>query len=102
MNPCQAFNGFTYAYPGGSGVRDNLRGDGYAGLDMGLSKTWHMPHYEGNTLQFRWDVFNVLNLKRFDVVSANNELDLGTATFGNYTGLLTKPRTMPFALIHQF
>ncbi len=102
VNPCQAINGFSYAYPGGSGVRNPLRGEGYAGLDMGLSKTWHMPHFEGNTLQFSWNVFNVLNLHRFDVVSVNNELDLGTATFGNYTRLLTKPRIMQFALVYQF
>ncbi len=102
VNPCQAFNGFTYAFPGGSGIRNAIRGDGYAGLDMGLAKIWHMPYSEGNTLQFRWDVFNVMNLKRFDVVSVNNELDLGTATFGNYTRLLTKPRIMQFALTYRF
>ncbi len=102
VNPCQAYNGFTYALPGTSGVRNAIRGDGYAGLDMGLAKTWHMPFAESNTLQFSWNVFNVMNLKRFDVVSVNNELDLGTATFGNYTRLLTDPRIMQFALRYQF
>ncbi len=101
-NVCQAYNGFTYAYPGTSGVRNAIRGNGYAGLDMGLSKIWHMPYNEKHTVQFRWDVFNVANLKRFDVASVNNELDLGASVFGQYTRLLTNPRIMQFALRYDF
>lgn len=101
-DPCAAFNGFTPAFPGESGVRNAIRGDGFAGVDMGLTKTWHMPYNDGHTLEFRWDVFNVANLKRFDVASINNELDQGPAVFGTYTRLLTNPRIMQFALRYQF
>jgi hypothetical protein len=86
--------------PGESGVRNNLRGDGYAGLDAGLSKRWHMPWKESHSLQLRWEVFNVLNLTRFDVQSITTSIDSGS--FGNYSGLLTNPRTMQFALRYDF
>jgi hypothetical protein len=101
-NVKQAFQGFDYPFPGQSGVRNAIRGQGYAGWDMGLSKQWHMPYNEAHTLQFRWDVFNVPNLKRFDVQSVTNELDIGSYNFGKYTRLLTNPRIMQFALRYQF
>jgi hypothetical protein len=56
-----------------------------------------MPYKESHTLQFRWDVFNALNLTRFDVESVNLSIT-SAANFGNYTGLLTNPRVMQFAL----
>jgi hypothetical protein len=36
-------------------------------LDLGLSKRWKMPFGESHSLVLRWEVFNVPNLKRFDV-----------------------------------
>ena len=72
-----------------------MRGDGFAGLDLGLSKRWRWK--ESQSLQFRWDVFNALNLTRFDVESLNLSITNGS-NFGNYTGLLTNPRVMQFSL----
>jgi hypothetical protein len=87
--------------PGLVGARNTLRGDGFAGLDLGLDKKWQMPWKESHILQFRWEVFNALNLTRFDVQSLN--LSITNATnFGNYTGLLTNPRVMQFALRYEF
>ena len=63
-----AFADFVHPFPGQSGSRNVVRGDGYAGLDMALSKRWKMPR-EGQSLQFRWEVFNVPNLHRFNVLS---------------------------------
>jgi hypothetical protein len=104
-----AFADFRHPFPGESGSRNVVRGDGYAGLDMALSKRWKMP-WEGQSLQFRWEVFNVPNLHRFNVLSG-----LGTSacnciaglqqlpgSFGAYTGLLTQPRVMQFALRYEF
>jgi hypothetical protein len=96
-----AFASFAPDLPGQVGNRNNLRGDGFAGLDAGLSKRWRMPWKESHTLQFRWEVFNVLNLTRFDVESLNLSLT-NASTFGNYTGLLTNPRSMQFMLRYEF
>jgi hypothetical protein len=108
-DPAAAFADFVHPYPGQAGSRNVVRGDGFAGLDMALNKRWKMP-IEGHSLQFRWEVFNVPNLHRFNALSG-----LGTqacaciaslqqlpTSFGNYTGLLTDPRTMQFALRYEF
>ena len=104
-NPAQAINDFVHPYPGQAGSRNVLRGDGYAGLDMGLSKRWKLP-WETQSLQFRWEVFNVPNFVRFNVagglgVNAPSLQQVDTK-FGDYTGLLTQPRVMQFALRYEF
>ena len=90
---------FMHPYPGASGSRNTFRGDGFAGWDMGLSKRWRT--FESQSLQLRWEVFNVTNLNRFDVQSNRPEIDL-SSQFGNYTNLLTQPRVMQFALRYEF
>jgi len=109
-NPAATFqNNFIHPFPGGSGSRNVIRGDGYAGLDMSLSKTWKMPR-EAQNLQFRWEVFNVPNLHRFNVLSGLGtqacaciaSLQQVPQSFGDYTGLLTQPRVMQFALRYEF
>lgn len=99
---------FDYAFPGQTGMRNNLRGPGYFGVDLGLAKRWKMPWSEGHSLQLRWEVFNVTNSVRFDVQSANGYVSGGSlsngnsGTFGNYSGTLTNPRIMQFALRYEF
>lgn len=88
-------------FPGQVGARNTLRGDGFASMDAGLSKRWKMPWKESHSLQLRWEVFNVLNLTRFDVQSLSLSIT-NASTFGNYSGLLTNPRTMQFALRYEF
>lgn len=105
-NPSAAYNDYTHPYPGGgNGSRNVLRGDGIAGLDMALSKRWRMP-IEGHTLQFRWEVFNVPNLVRFNVESVGGvsspSLTQVPSQFGDYQSLLTQPRVMQFALRYEF
>ncbi len=108
-DPASAFAAFRHPYPGEAGSRNVIRGDGFAGLDMALNKRWKLP-LEGHSLQFRWEVFNVPNLHRFNALSG-----LGTqacaciaslqqlpSVFGSYTGLLTQPRVMQFALRYEF
>jgi hypothetical protein len=100
-NGTDAISAFRNPFPGEGGARNQVRGPGYFGLDMGLAKRWKMPFSEHHSLQFRWEVFNVLNAKRFDVQSVGPELDI-SSTFGNYTRLLTNPRVMQFALRYEF
>jgi hypothetical protein len=108
-NPADAFhNDFIHPFPGGSGSRNLVRGDGYAGLDMALNKRWRVR--EGQSIQFRWEVFNVPNLHRFNVLSGLGtqacaciaSLQQVDKSFGDYTGLLTQPRVMQFALRYEF
>ena len=108
-NPADTFhNDFIHPFPGGSGSRNVVRGDGFAGLDMALNKRWKV--HEGQTLQFRWEVFNVPNLHRFNVLSGLGtqacaciaSLQQVDKSFGDYTGLLTQPRVMQFALRYEF
>ena len=93
---------FREPFPGETGQRNNFRGDGFFGLDVGLSKRWIMPWKESQRLQLRWEVFNVLNATRFDVLSLNSSIDTFGSSFGNYTRLSTNPRVMQFALRYEF
>jgi hypothetical protein len=80
-----------------------LRGDGYAGLDLGLSENWKTSEHPN--LQFNWQVFNVLNLLRFNdqgVGSAVPSLAQPPNSFSIYSSLLTRPRVMQFALRYEF
>jgi hypothetical protein len=104
-DPAAAQADFTLPLPGQVGSRNVLRGDGYADLDTSLVKTWKLFE-EKQSLQFRWDVFNVLNLTRFNAQGVGSSL-LTSLTqqpnnFGVYTSLLTQPRVMQFALRYEF
>jgi hypothetical protein len=98
---CGSRLGFDYAFPGESGNRNPIRGDGYVSTDMNLSKQWRIPHTERHTFELRWSVFNVFNNTKFDAYSMQDEWDV-PSTFGNYTKTLTNPRSMEFAGIYQF
>ncbi len=100
-NQTQALNAFTYAYPGQSGARNPVRGDGFFDWDMSLAKSWTMPWSEHQALQFRWNVYNVTNTVSFDVFSMQDEWD-SSSTFGDYTSTLSSPRVMELSLIYRF
>ncbi|ABF39630.1 Cna B-type protein [Candidatus Koribacter versatilis Ellin345] len=90
---------FDYAYPGQSGSRNNIRGDGYFAVDMSISKNWKIK--ESNSFQLRWSVFNVTNSTRFDAYNyMQTEWDSGS--LGQYSGTLTQPRIMEFSGIFRF
>jgi hypothetical protein len=100
-----AISSFAPAYAGESGQRNEIRGQGFFGLDIGVAKRWLMPWSEKQSLQFRWEAFNVVNTPRFDVQSALIGQTLGLTsggTFGDYSRLLNNPRIMEFALRFEF
>ena len=107
-DPTAAENSFLPALPGQVGVRNFVRGDGYFGVDLGLSKRWSMPWSEKQSVALRWEVFNVTNSTRFDFNDQNSSSasesnnSIATSTFGNYTHLMTNPRVMQFALRYEF
>jgi len=105
-DPAAAQQDFTLPLPGQVGSRNVLRGNGYAGLDMSLVKNWKMPYNEAQIIQFRWEVFNVPNLTRFNAQGVGSSLLTSLTqqpnSFGAYTSLLTQPRVMQFALRYEF
>jgi hypothetical protein len=104
-DPVAAQQGFTLPLPGQVGSRNVLRGDGFASWDMSFGKRWTMP-WENHSLQFRWEVFNVPNLTRFNAqgvgASLLTSLTQSPGSFGAYSSLLTQPRVMQFALRYEF
>ena len=107
-DPATAENSFSAALPGQVGTRNVVRGDGYFGVDLGLSKRWNMPWSDKQTLALRWEVFNVTNSTRFDFGDQNSSSSsesnnsIAVPNFGNYTHLMTNPRVMQFALRYEF
>lgn len=90
-DPSAVFNSFRLAYPGESGTRNPLLGDGYFEWDAGLNKTFMLT--ERINLQLRWEVFNVTNSVRFDPQSINANYNFPNL-FGVATAELTQPRDM--------
>jgi hypothetical protein len=107
-DPATAENVFSPALPGQVGVRNFVRGDGFLGIDLGLSKRWKMPWNENHSLALRWEVFNVTNSTRFDFNDQNSSSasesnnSIAVPNFGNYSHLMTNPRVMQFALRYEF
>jgi hypothetical protein len=87
-------------YPGETGQRNSLRGDGYFSVDGGLSKVFEIT--EGQNLKFAMDVFNVTNSVRFDPNSIANDPLGDPSSFGVYSKLLTRPRAMQISLRYSF
>ena len=91
---------FRFAYPGESGQRNNFRGDGFFGIDMGLSKIFAIT--ERQNIKFSWETFNITNSNRFDVQQISSNIQ-NPASFGQYNApTLTAPRVMQFALRYSF
>jgi hypothetical protein len=106
VSPEEALKFFRFDYPGESGIRNLLRGDGYFSLDFSLAKSWRMPFGEDHKIWFRWDTFNVTNTPRFDVANVTMYPDR-TSTFGTYNGTYAScdgnaGRCMQFALRYEF
>ena len=105
-DPAAAQSDFTLPLPGQVGSRNVLRGNGYVGLDMSLVKRWKMPYNDNHSVQFRWEVFNVPNLTRFNAQGVGSSLltslTQNPSSFGVYTSLLTQPRVMQFAIRYEF
>jgi hypothetical protein len=121
-DPLAALLSFRDARPGEAGDRNVFRNPGYFSLDAGLYKVFNLP-WEGHTLTFRWEVYNVTNTQRLTApggfaVSAvdpflQGQLGLPALTsapadFGKFTatqrplGENKAGRVMQFALRYQF
>ncbi|MGA9978053.1 MAG: carboxypeptidase regulatory-like domain-containing protein [Candidatus Sulfotelmatobacter sp.] len=96
QNPAAAEAAFRPEWPGESGVRNNVIGQGMFDIDTGVNKSFSLG--ESRRLEFSWQAFNALNSVRYDVRTAQPDLGYGPTQFGAYTSTLTTPRFMQFAL----
>ncbi len=104
-NPTAAENAFRPEWPGESGVRNNIIGQGMFNIDTGVSKSFALG--ESRRLEFTWQVFNAFNSVRYNVragTPTQGLLSLGDSDtqFGAYTSTITTPRFMQFALRFLF
>jgi hypothetical protein len=79
----------------GTAPRNSVIGPGYANIDFALAKTWALAGT--SQLEFRWEVFNLLNRANFDLP---NRL-FGNPNFGRIFSAKT-PREMQFGLRFAF
>jgi hypothetical protein len=78
-------------YTFGSAPRNSVLGPGFANLDFVLAKTWRL---QGTSeLEFRWEIFNLLNRANFDLPNRT----FGNPNFGRIFSAKS-PREMQFGL----
>ena len=83
------------AYRFGNSGRNILDGPGFIGVNLSLSKKFRVR--EKDSVQFRWEVFNVINHPNLDLpVIAVNAVNAGTITSSG------NGRTMQAALKYVF
>jgi hypothetical protein len=93
--PERWFDTSVFALPApftfGSARRNSVIGPGLATLDFALAKTWTLPGT--SLLEFRWEVFNLLNRANFDLP---NRI-FGNPNFGRIFSA-KNPREMQFGV----
>jgi hypothetical protein len=99
-DPAAAQAAFRPEWPGESGVRNNVIGEGMFNIDTGVSKNFSLG--EQRRLEFSWQAFNATNSVRYDVRGAQPSLSYDPTQFGKYLNTLTTPRFMQFALRFEF
>jgi hypothetical protein len=99
-DPAAALAAYRPEWPGESGVRNSVIGQGMFDIDTGVSKNFSLG--EQRRLEFSWQAFNATNSVRYDVRQAQPSLSFGAAQFGRYVSTLTTPRFMQFSLRFAF
>ncbi|MCZ2148602.1 MAG: carboxypeptidase-like regulatory domain-containing protein [Bryobacterales bacterium] len=98
-DPAATLAEWQFTLPGQSGSRNTIRIDGLSNFDTGLSKRFVPPYNDRHSIQFRWEIFNLLNQVRF----TNPDLErVSAATWGKYTSQANTPRQMQVALRYEF
>lgn len=100
-NPSAALASFQPANVGPTSNRNNLRGQGVFTIDLGLGKRFRLP-WEGHSLQFRAEAFNLTNSVRFKPDLFGTTALENPGSFGNYNTLLTPARVLQFGMRYEF
>jgi hypothetical protein len=69
-------------------------------MERDTFRPWNL--WEGQTIKFTWEVFNVTNSVRFDTSPNSLGNNLTTSSLGIYNALLTVPRVRQFSLRYAF
>lgn len=99
-DPVAAEAAFRPEWPGESGVRNNVIGQGMFDLDTGVAKDFSLG--EQRRVEFKWESFNATNSVRYDVRGAQPSLSYDPSQFGRYVSTLTNARFMQFSLRFAF
>lgn len=75
----------------GNAPRNSVIGPGFANVDVALARTWQLGGR--SELEFRWEIFNLLNRANFDLPNRV----FGTANFGRIFSA-KNPREMQFGI----
>jgi len=97
-NQTNALAAFAHDFGGATGERNQLRGPGFADVDMALLKTFKVR--EGFDLQFRAEAFNAFNHPSFNNPS-NSNID-SAPTYGFISGTSNAPRELSLGLLLRF
>ncbi len=104
FNPAALCSPMTLAggYPNNHGFgnlgRNILRGFSQKRMDFGISKSTKLTERVG--LEFRWDIFNILNAVNF--ATPNNVIGEAGTDFGKITDTIGGPRVMQFGMKLKF
>ena len=79
----------------GSALRNSMFAPGLAAVDLSIQKDWHVG--QDGRLEFRWEIFNLLNRANFDVPNRV----FGTPNFGRIFSA-QNAREMQFGLRYSF
>jgi hypothetical protein len=96
------FNPAAYTIPGlyqyGNAAPNSLRGPNLFTADWSFAKRFLFT--ETKSLQFRWEMFNILN--RTNLANPNGAIDAGPGSAGVITGLASPMRQMQVGLRFEF
>jgi hypothetical protein len=99
-DPTTALANISFPIGGAVGNRNAATGPGFFDVDMGVSKSFHLPWSERQILKFRWDSFNTFNHPSFSAPATNTLSN--TSAFGIINSTASTPRVSQFALRYEF
>ena len=100
-DPGSALSAFQQVVVGGIGERNNLRADGIFSVDFSLGKRFQLP-FEGQSLQFRAEAFNLTNSVRFNADAWETLSFTFPGSFGNYSRVMIPARVLQFGLRYEW
>jgi hypothetical protein len=99
-DPNTALANLSFPFAGNVGNRNAATGPGLFDMDMGVTKSFHMPWSEKHILKFRWDSFNTFNHPSFNGPASATLSN--TSAFGIINSTASAPRVSQLALRYEF